>query len=190
MQTLVKLWSLKTQLAQGRPFSATEDIFNGALDFIFAATFGLDEEDSIIGADLRHLQNFQINISRDQDVPVDFKPASHPPVFEAILTLTESLEVSIKSPFPVLMHTLLRQLPYMRRARAHKEEFIRTQIERRSSEIAGGDKRRSALDDILGRELIASQKENRLPQWHSRAIYDEVRRQLSRYLGGFLNNAS
>jgi len=152
-----------------------EDIFNAALDFIFAATFSLEAKDSILGADLQQLEGNRVDAPYYDNEPVEFEEAPHPPVFKAILTLTTSLEVSVKSPFPRLFHSALRQLPYMRRAKAHKEEFMRAEIDSRVKQISAGDKRRSALDDILQRELAASKKDNRAPAYHSRAVYDEVR---------------
>jgi hypothetical protein len=175
VQRLVELWKLKAQLAKGHAFGASRDIYSGALDFIFAATFGLDVRDSTTGAQLDLLKDTKFAPdSLDDNKPVDFPVAARPPVFEAILTLTESLETTVKSPFPKLHHWFLRQLPYMRRARAVKEEFITKELEKAVKGFESGKDAHSALEDILHRELVAAKKEDRVPNYKSRAIYDEV----------------
>lgn len=47
-----------------------------------------------------------------------------PPAFEAIITLTDSLEAIVSSPLPRLHHWVLRQLAYMRSAKLHKDHYI------------------------------------------------------------------
>lgn len=176
VETLLDLWNLKSKLADGHPFEAYQDIYSATLDFIFAATFGLDPEDSMTSAQRQLLMsNPDIDLPRKFDEPVEFLTATRPPVFEAILTLTESLETTVKSPLPRLHHDLLRQMPYMRKARAVKEAFITTEIEKRVARFESGDTvKRSALDDVLQRELNAAKKEGRIPNLKSRAIYDEL----------------
>lgn len=164
------------KIADGHPFVASQDIYNATLDFIFAATFGLDAKDSTTNAQRQLLlSNPDIKVPSSSAEPVAFPAASRPPAFQAVLTLTESLETTVKSPLPRLHHTLLRQMPYMRRARADKEAFITTEIEKRIARFDSGDTtKRSALDDVLQRELAAAKKEGRAPDLKSRAIYDEL----------------
>lgn len=180
VEALVKLWDLKAQLAQGRPFDAVPDIYNVTLDSIFAATFGLDAKNNTTTSQLQHLLAYasidRLKVPETADLPVEFPTAQRPATFEAIITLTESLEISIKAPLPRLAHWFLRQLPYMRKARAIKESLIHDGLETGIQQLSSGDHiKRSALDEILHRELAMSQKEGRQPVYHSRAIYDEVR---------------
>ncbi|EXJ69984.1 uncharacterized protein A1O5_07057 [Cladophialophora psammophila CBS 110553] len=175
-ETFVKLWDFKTQVAQGHAFEASEDIYNVALDVIFAAAFGLEIQDSNTFAQLQQLSSAK-NLDRPQSLsdPMPFPQFHRPATFEAIATLTESLEVSIKAPFPRFAHWVLRQLPYMRKARAAKEKLFSDMVEESLSKLSSGTKvKRSALDDILQRETAAAKKENRSPVYHSRAIYDEL----------------
>ncbi|KAI1622060.1 cytochrome P450 [Exophiala viscosa] len=179
VETLVKLWDLKTQLAQGHPFHAAPDIYNVTLDSVFAATFGLEAKNSATTSQLEHLLSYtstnEVRLPQTADMPVDIPRTHRPATFEAITTLTESMEISIKAPLPRLAHWCLRQLPYMREARAIKERLIHDEVEKGVRRLSSGDHiRRSALDDILHREVAISEKEGKQPAYHSRVIYDEL----------------
>jgi hypothetical protein len=175
---LIDLWTEKTEMAKGHPFSAFHDIYNAALDAIVAATFGLDGEKNTTSTQIEFLSNpsaSTVRVSKDTDEAVDFPQAPNPPEFDAILTLTESLEPTIKSPVPRLHHWFLRQMPYMRKARALKESLINGQIEKATKRFAEGDiEKRCALDDVMHREMTAAKKEARAPVYTTRPISDEV----------------
>jgi cytochrome P450 len=164
------------KLASGRPFRADRDVYYAALDFIFAATFGLDYKTSATEAQKRFLLSKPgIKIPDSIDEAVQFPVSDRPRAIEAIVTLNESMEAPMKSPIPRLHHALLRQLPYMRKAREEKEDLITAEIEKRISRFESGDTTKlSALDDILQRELNTAKKEGRTPNLKSRAIYDEL----------------
>src|ERR1700761_9198836 len=104
---------MKMYIAAGHPFGAAEDICNGLLDSIFATAFGLDIQDSVNNSELRNVTNTKNQNPPDSvDEPVEFAHAPLPAQFHAILTLTESLETTIKSPLPLLHHWVLRKFPY------------------------------------------------------------------------------
>lgn len=181
-ETLVQIWDLKRELAQGHPFAAAPDLYNEALDTVFAATFGLEPENSTTGTQLQFLRQKanEIHVPASEDAPVEFPSRPRPVNFEAIITLTESFEHATKAPLPRLAHWFIRRLPYMRRATAIKEKLIYDRIEQAVQRLptSSGQKnklKRSALDEILQREAAQARKENRKPDFHARAIYDEVR---------------
>ncbi|ETI24327.1 hypothetical protein G647_03696 [Cladophialophora carrionii CBS 160.54] len=174
-EAFVQLWELKARLAQGHAFRADEDIYNVALDVIFATTFGLDIQDGNTVAQLKQLSSTPVSVPQSPDEPIDFPHFSRPATFEAISVLTESLETSVKAPFPRFAHWALRQMPYMRKARADKEKHFTNMINDSITRVASGKQAKSsALDDILLREAAAAKKEGRQPVYHSRAIYDEL----------------
>ena len=174
-ETFMKLWEYKAEAAQGRAFQADEDIYNTALDVIFATSFGLDPKRSNSAAHLQQLTAAPVQIAQSQEEPVDFLHARRPIGFQAITTLTESLEACTKSPVPRLAHWILRQMPYMRKARADKEKLFTDMIRQSIKRIESGEQvRGSALDDILMRETAIAKKEGRPPIYYSRTIYDEV----------------
>lgn len=179
VETLVKLWDLKSQLAQGHPFPAVPDMYNATLDSVFAATFGLEVKNSTTTSQLEHLLSctsvHHLELPVNVDMPAEFPKSRRPAAFDALITLAESLEASVKAPAPRLAHWVLRQMPYMRKARAVKEELFFKEVAKGAERLISGDQvKRSALDDVLHRELAIAKKEGRDPVYHSRAIYDEV----------------
>jgi len=165
-------------LAKGHPFEADPDIFHGALDVIFAAAFGLTKDDSVIFAQKGFLESQgNVVLPKDIEEPAVFTHAALPTNFEAILTLTESLEISIKAPLPRLAHTVLRQFPYMKRAMAAKEDLIKKEIAKAVEVFSKSNREpESALEEIIFRESLAAKKDGRQPDYFQRPIIDEVSR--------------
>ena len=177
---LVNLWEEKSRLAEGHPFEASEDLYRTALDAVWTAVFGADPSNSITVAQHRicaSMSSVQLPSSIDQ--VAEFPTAPNPPAMQSILTLTASLETSLKSPLPGLAHWFLRQTSEMKKALAIKDNFIKAEVEKTKERFEGQHENereaRCALDEVLKRELLLSEKENRAPMFHSRAMYDEVR---------------
>lgn len=176
---LLALWEEKSRLAQDRPFEASVDVFRTALDAAWAAVFGDDPSNSTTRAQLQLCSSTKsLQLSGSLDDEAKFPDAPNPAAKQAIITLTESLETSIKSPFPVIAHWLLRKTSSMRKAKAIKDDFIREEVEKTKNRFTGRQENerevKCAMDDILRREMLSSEKENRAPMFHSRAMYDEV----------------
>jgi cytochrome P450 len=176
---LLKLWEEKSRLAKGRPFLASDDVRRAALDAVWASVFGTDPSNSTIRVQLQRCSSMKtLNLPSNADEVADFPGAPNPPAIQAIETLTDSLETSIKSPLPVIAHWFLRKMPSMRNAYAVKENFIKEEVERTKNRFMakeGKDREvRCAMDDILRREMLLSKKEGRVPMFHSRAMYDEI----------------
>ncbi|KAJ9604857.1 hypothetical protein H2200_010972 [Cladophialophora chaetospira] len=174
-ESFVKLWDYKTRVAKGHAFRADEDIFNAALDVIFATACGLEAKDSNTAVHLQQLLSAQQPSQPSLDEPIEFTHYIRPAGFEAMSTVCGSLETSLKAPFPKFAHWALRQMPYMRKAIAVKEELFTKMIDEAIERVnLGKQTNSSALDDILFREAAAAKKEGRAPVFKSRAIYDEL----------------
>ncbi|KAK3936287.1 cytochrome P450 [Diplogelasinospora grovesii] len=176
--TLMKVWQVKCDMAQGRHFSAHHDITYGALDAIFASSFGLEEADSITVQRLDTVSRWTPEIPQDADKPVPFPDGPVPEVFRAVLTLANSVTDTQLSPAPVFTSWVLRKLPYMKKATAIKDEFIRDKVEEcvrriESGKDTHGAPARSALHSVLLRERDVAAKEGRPPAYRRRAIADE-----------------
>jgi hypothetical protein len=184
VEALLRLWQTKSDLAKGHPFADDEDIFHGALDVMFAAVFGLPSDASTLHAERQGLLSSGstgIQLSSDLDKPAAFPHSPRSPVFDAILTLTESFEVASKSPAPRLTHWALRQLPYMRKAKNAKDDYIISELKKGIQRLEAGEKAaRCALDDMLQRELALAEKECRPPNYINRAMIDEVSTDVAR----------
>ncbi|KAB2568621.1 hypothetical protein DBV05_g12700, partial [Lasiodiplodia theobromae] len=187
--TVIKVWQLKCGQARGRPFSAHDDITYGALDAIFASSFGLAEEDSSTAPRLAALSHHipATSPSTSPDTPVSFPSAAEsiPPIFSAVLTIGHSLQAGQLSPSPRLVSLFLRQLPYMRRATATKDAFISARIDAALRLIDADQtdtnptktaqhRPRNALHSVLLRSRALAHKHGHPPSApHTRAIADE-----------------
>lgn len=84
---IVDLWRQKLRLAEGRPFSAYDDIFKGALDIIFQTVFGVAVGSTKAQADF--LANLsEIPLDSDADVAANLPAAKDPELFTAVMTIT------------------------------------------------------------------------------------------------------
>jgi cytochrome P450 len=179
--TMIRVWQLKCDLAKGRPFKAHNDITYMALDTIFAAMFGHPEKEGITINRLEAVSDWTPRIPAAADDPVDFPDGEVPEVFAAALTLANSVTDTQLSPAPRATSWVLRQLPYMKRATAVKDAYIRGRVDECvafmtfDSSGAGTDasQPRTALHSVLLRERDVAAKEGRAPDYRKRAIADE-----------------
>ncbi|KAI0537484.1 cytochrome P450 [Xylaria digitata] len=171
--TLIKVLQVKCDIAKGRPFSPHHDITYAALDAIFSSSFGLPEAESITIHALEAVSQWEPKISSDIDAPVNFPDTSVPETFTAILTLADSTKDTQLSPAPILTGWVLQQFPYMKKATAIKDTYIRKKMEESVALIDSGDyEPRSAIHSVLLREREIARKEGRLPDYYKRAISD------------------
>jgi hypothetical protein len=172
MLDLVRLWNLKTDLAQGHPFEAHEDIAHTTLDAIWVVTLGSSA--NTIGNQASILETVSgMTLPSSKDVPVHFPKPPHPPAFDAVLTITESITPLIASPYPKIHHWFLRQSKSYKEAKKYKDQEIESVMkaaikkfsEDQIDSLEKQGKDRSAVDHMIRRELLASRKEGREPQW-------------------------
>lgn len=175
--TLMKLWQAKCDAAEGRPWSPHQDITFWALDSIFASSFGLLEADSNTVRRLEAVQRAgPPTLPADTDEPVIFPEGDIPDIFRAVLTLSDSLTQTQLSPAPRLTAWLMHKLPYLRRATATKNAWLRARTEEAVALIetdTDSDRPHSALHSVLLRERDLAAREDRPPAYHKRAIADE-----------------
>jgi hypothetical protein len=177
---LVNLWHNKLQLAKGRPFNAEHDIHYCALDAIFDAAFGTEDSQEILRAELTYLEDLQekaCSLAEDGSITIKTPPA--PEIAHAIMMLDESTEYALQSMMPNLAWSSLRWVPWWAKAWKKKEDLLRSSIEKARNRIERKTtqeyQQRCALDNMVSRELGLAQKAGRIPEFHSRAFYDEVR---------------
>ncbi|KAG9580951.1 cytochrome P450, partial [Aureobasidium melanogenum] len=178
---LVRLWNLKADLAKDHPFEAHEDIAHTTLDAIWVVVLGSTADTISTQADmLETISGMQLPAGGD--VPVVFPKAPHPPAFDAVLTLAESVTPLISSPAPKLHHWFLRQGKSYKDAKWYKDQEIETMMkaaidkfsEDQVDALEKQGKDRSAIDHMIRRELLASRKEGRSPQYDTPAAKDEL----------------
>lgn len=172
------VWKEKMRLARGHPFKVSDDIFRGALDVIWAAAFG-----SEIGTSKTQLQLLSqldsIDIPQDVDAAVAIPAARDPEAFEALITLTDSMEIPVNSPMPRLHHRFaLRFFPTLAKAVKQKNDLISRHVEeswkRVLSKGSDGGHVGCALDLVLDREATLAKKEGRPAKYDTPVIQDEL----------------
>lgn len=168
---LVDLWGIKELKALERPFSANHDLYLSTLDTICAVAFGMDREMSAVGHQTRHIEGFKPVEHWGLDVVARFPTAPTDAYLESILDIPEMVAIAQKSFFPTLSQRLALLSP------KHARGLIRKQTEQALRGISSlGDQYtpKSALDHLLHREMMASSRAGRAPDFFSPAIRDEV----------------
>jgi hypothetical protein len=177
---LIKLWSEKTRLANGHPFSAKEDIHNTALEAIYAAVFDNHGKETITRNEIELLSRQQSReLPPSADEAIEWGRAPVPLLYDTVLKLTDSLEAVMKSPFPRVLGFMRRHFsPSHRQKLSKKDRLVAEEIakaEKRMSEIKGdAGKMTNAVDHMLHREQLAAGKLNRTPDYHSKVMIAEV----------------
>lgn len=185
MQSLISLWRQKARLAQGRPFSAQADIQKGALDIVWAATFG--KETGALGVQTKYLANVDLIADfpdDDEDGEVIFPNIEEPEAFKSILTLTQSMDIPVSLPLlPRQLHwAALRVFPRLVAARKHKDQLIqeainqakRKAIEASAKKVDKDVKMKSAVELVIDKEHKAALKEGRPADCDSNRVKDEL----------------
>jgi cytochrome P450 len=175
VSTMIKMWELKCSMAEGRPFLAHHDITYMALDTIFMAMFGHPEADSNTTRRLQAVSQLSdLKLPASADEPVEFPEGDIPDIFSAALTLANSVTDTQLSPAPRLTSWIIRKFPYMRKATAIKDQYIRDKVDESLRKINSGDEDpRTALHSVLLRERDVAGKEGRKPDYFKRGIADE-----------------
>ncbi|EHK22077.1 uncharacterized protein TRIVIDRAFT_53690 [Trichoderma virens Gv29-8] len=174
-QDVIHVWEQKARLASGHAFSVIKDVHYAALDAIWALIFGDDSANSTTKAQLDlFLTMEKIALPGNSNSPVELPRADSPLTVQSVMTLTQSIEASLKSPMPALAHWMYRQTSAMKRAFKIKEEFIKREVNDAERRFDTKTDVQCAVDNFLRREAVAAEKEGRQRNFHSRDIYDEI----------------
>ncbi len=128
----MELWRLKAKSAGGRPFEAYYDLKVAALDIILAAAFGIPSEECVTR---EHVTSLQISPptsgqGRADDVfPFPEQPLS--PVFQSIVNVTATIQVTMTTPLPHFHVWLLRTFTKLGQDFMFKDQFVRRRFRSR-----------------------------------------------------------
>jgi cytochrome P450 len=176
---LVSMWTEKARLGQGHTFAVKHDIYETALEAIWAAIFGLEGTATVTRNQIKLLSATKsLPLPASVDKELVFPRAPAPPAFRAVLEITDSIENVVKSPFPRLVGTFQRYTPSGRRNFAEKNRFLAEEIAKAEKRMLESDGKEveitNAVDHILRRENIAAEKAHRAPDYKSTMLADEV----------------
>ena len=179
---LIELWRAKNRIAEGRPWSVSEDTNHVALDAMMAFAFGEGFVDSATRSSLEALKELDaqaVDILRSTggwDVPIEFARRPLNKVLQAMLDLTETVGEVQGNPLPSLTWAYVMRKPRIKRATKIKEDFIMSELKSAVARLEGseGEVVRSAVDHMLVRQKGLAEKDGQEPAYFSRIMIDEV----------------
>jgi len=179
LMDLIQLWNEKERLSQGRPWSAKDDIYDVALESIWAAVFGIEETATVTKEQLALLSPLKsIDLPASKDEEAVFERAPAPAAFDAVIKLTDSLEMVGKSPMPRIQGLIMRYLmPSIKRLMVLRDKAIKEEVikaENRMNTSGKKDNIKAAVDHMLRREKAFAEKQGRKPDYHSKVMYAEL----------------
>ncbi|KAL7924833.1 cytochrome P450 [Trichoderma austrokoningii] len=188
---LIALWNLKTFKSYGRPFSVGNDIYSATLDMICAVAFGMDDTSSALQHEFSHVKTVNPTFpnAKGEEETACFPPAPITPELEGLFNIPEMVSIAQASPFPSVSQTLALLNPKHARAHWNRKTLIMRQTDKSLQRLTlgGSSECKSALDQLLWREMNAAKEAGRLPDYYSPVIRDEL---LGYLLGGHDSTAA
>lgn len=172
---ILKLWELKADLADGRPFVASKDIFHAALDAVLAFAFGKGYKENATASQIELIESLERSkiAAGGQDDTVEFPPAKLGQSISSILALTAAVERVRGAASMSLNWWFIEREPSYKKASKDKDEAIHEELEKAvqaRKQNGQGDNStwvRSAVDHMVDREARSAEKEGRQPEPHS-----------------------
>lgn len=173
---LIALWNLKAFKSYGRPFSVGNDLYSATLDMICAVAFGMDDTSSALQHEISHVQSISPTFPDAKRGTACFPPAPITPELEGLFNIPEMVSIAQASPFPSISQTLALLNPKYARAHWNRKTLIMRQTDKSLQRLTLGGlpECKSALDQLLWREMHAAKVAGRLPDYYSPVIRDEV----------------
>lgn len=173
---ILELWDLKVDLADGRPFSAMEDIFHTTLDAVMAFAFGKGFKENATSSQLELIKTLQRGSlgAGGKDTPVKFPTAKMGPLISSVLTMTAAVERVRGAASMRLKWMLIKMESAYSKADKTKDDTIQEEVQKavqkRKQHGKGGDDAwvQSAVDHVVDREIRMAEREGRQPDPYSR----------------------
>ncbi|KAH6645266.1 cytochrome P450 [Truncatella angustata] len=181
---LIKLWRMKADIAGNRPFSATDDIYDAALDGVFGFAFGEDFEYSATSPNVKLLEGLSPkDIARlrqsgggGDDEPLEFMTAPRDDAVSSTFDLAHALEEINGKPLGKLRwNWIVGRKPRTKRALKRRDDYIYGELKKAVQRMEDRDTSvRSAVDHMMQRETKLAEKDGRAPEYLSPAMADET----------------
>ncbi|KAI0126333.1 cytochrome P450 [Xylariales sp. AK1849] len=179
---LIKLWELKMNVANTRPFNANDDIYHAALDAVLGFAFGGNFPHNAIRPRIESVENFSGDTTarlreagKSEDEPFIFPEAPADDAIKATLDLAVAMEEINGSPLPHWKWKFVERKPRFSRAIKVKDRYIRRELEHAMERLQGEESVvRSAVDHMVQREKKLAEKDGRSPDYLSPTMADET----------------
>ncbi|KAK4243560.1 cytochrome P450 monooxygenase [Corynascus novoguineensis] len=177
--SLVELWALKSRLADGRAFEASENLRRMTMDAVMSFCFGKRFRDTATRPDIEALKSKSLDIIMpdDPEEPVKFPHAALSLVLKSLDTLFSLIAEIQGSPKPSWTWSYILQKPRNARALRLRDAYILAEIKyavEQLKESRSDDTGKSAVQYMVLREKSLAEKEGREPQYLSKVMMDEV----------------
>ncbi|KAK5706190.1 hypothetical protein LTR97_001177 [Elasticomyces elasticus] len=177
--SILDLWKIKADLAQGHAFEATQDLDQLMVDNITGIAFGTST--GVIDAQVKLLKSLSKLLEPPTGLakPVLFPSAPHPEIYDALTKVAWSSEIGLKSPFGRYHHAFaLKYYPKLRKAVQIRDAFITERLQAAWKKFndaeASEDDVKSACDLIVAKEVFLAKKHGRAPEYDSPVVRDEL----------------
>lgn len=184
VSNLVKIWEVKAKIARGRPFMASRDVYNTALDAVNGFTYGSEYGHSALKPTLEYYRRLdsetaaKIGPKGGLDEPVEFPVQQTDEVIRSVVTITSTFAEVVGSPIANFKWPVLSRMPTLVKAKEIRDEAIRKELQaavERNQTHPDASAVRSAVDHMVRREMTLAEKEGRIPDFFSSTMFDEVR---------------
>lgn len=144
---------------------------------ICSVAFGMEDTSSALQHEIAHVQNISPTFLNVGGEPACFSPAPITPELDGLFNIPEMVSIAQASPFPSFSQTLALLNPKHARAHWNRKTLIMRQTNKSLQRLAlaGSPGCKSALDQLLWREMNAAKATGRPPDYYSPIIRDEVR---------------
>ncbi|KAK7958081.1 cytochrome P450 [Apiospora saccharicola] len=186
---LVELWRAKCDMAEGRPWSATDDLDHAVLDAVNGFAYRPNFPHSALrpairavqGLDAQAIQTLRSQAAAAPDQVVQFPTGPMEEVIRASMDVTQSIKHVQGSIWPALRREYVIRKPYMRKARRIRDEFITRELREAARRMEDNNAasqtektEKSAVDLMVRRCKEAAQKEGKEPDYCSNVMKDEA----------------
>ncbi|KAG6006805.1 hypothetical protein E4U21_006696 [Claviceps maximensis] len=177
-RNMIDLWTAKMNAAQGRPFSALQDLQELAIDIALALVLGRDEEVRITKLHLDFLASKGSSaVCADSGDIAGFARPELPQKLGAIPMIPKFKQFSATCIAPRLQVWIMKKTKwrkYLQRMEKLLSDEISMSGKRLSTAGSGSSECKSITDYYLMREMMMAEKTGSKPNFNKQAIRDEL----------------
>ena len=173
---VMKLFEMKMNLANGRPFSVKKDFEYASLDVMLEFAFGKNWVHTAIGQQVELLSKLgPPDVKLDGlDQPVSFPLAPIVDFLHSVYEAPEIVEKTINAIMPKLQTWWWSWQPWYKKIFDEKERVMKEQVAIGLKNYQSGNVK-TGIEHMLMREGARAEKEGREPDFESKVFRDEVR---------------
>jgi cytochrome P450 len=175
VHNFIKLWQLKAEIAEGRPFKAIEDLNLLTSDIILAAALGIEDSESDTVQTYEKLRTAVLPSppSSDTNEVYSFPENETDGFLQIILKIGSAIGGAATAPSLKLYWYITNMRPSVRRAKEQRRQILQMHIDRASKRVRQDQSQlHAAVDYMVAREIAAAEKAGRPPVLNSDQMHD------------------